>query len=82
MVVAVKGELYVSVQPTHLFRSVDLCSWLDGQELVDAAHGPDGKFFQCIFEPGSRFNVVELCGGKQALYGCRPFTRAFATCKL
>jgi hypothetical protein len=46
-----------------------------GAITVDAAHGQDSNFFQCISEPSSRFNVVELWGGKKALYDCRPRVR-------
>jgi hypothetical protein len=36
-------------------------------EFVDAPHGPDGEFFQRIFEPSRRLDAVEYCRSEQAL---------------
>lgn len=41
--------------------------------IVDAAHGPDGRFFQRIFQPGGRFATVKLGGSEQAFNCSSPF---------
>ena len=47
------------------------------QQLIDPAIRPGREFFQCVFEPGRGFDVVQLGRSQQALDGGGTVAGAF-----